>query len=266
MSKEMPVPSIFSGESTPPASIPITPAAAPTPRRPPVVTNPGAKLVKYSKTKAHTRYKTAAGVPIPGVTTVNNQLGWNKGALIAWARNTALAGLDPDKVKDEAADIGSLAHFMIECYLKGTRADTADFTENQIAKAENCFLAFLEWNKNYQFKCIESEIPLISEKYFYGGTIDYVATPTIGPDAGKVFLLDFKSSKGIYAEAFIQVAAYCHLWKQNRPQKIECVRILKLGKEDGSFEDHRVLPEKLTMGWEIFQHCRALYDLQKKFK
>jgi hypothetical protein len=221
---------------------------------------------KYEKTKVHTRYKSKAGIPVPGVTTVNNQLGWNKNALIAWARRSALAGEDPDKIKTEAADIGSLAHFLIECHLKGFKADTADFTKNQLDKAENCFLAFLEWDKSYKFKCIESEIALVSEKYMYGGTIDYIATPTIGPDTGKIFLLDFKSSKGIYAEAYIQVAAYCNLWAHNRTQKIDATHILKLGKEDGSFEDHNVLPGKLSTAFEIFKHCRALYDLQKQFK
>ena len=219
---------------------------------------------KYEKMKAHTKYYNAAGALVPGCTTVLNQLGWNKNALVAWARREALSGQDPEKKKQEAADIGSLAHFMIECHFKGVKPDLSDFTGNQIDKAENCFLAFLEWDKNYKLQCVESEISLVSEKYQFGGTIDFIARPTI--NAGGLWLMDFKSSKGIYAEAFCQVAAYCHLWQDARHQKIDAVHILKLGKEDGSFEDHMVQPEKLKIAFDVFYHCRALYDLERKLK
>jgi len=57
------------------------------------------------KKKAHQIYKLKDGTVVKGVTTILENLGWNKQVLIAWSRKTALAGIDPTKVKEEAADI-----------------------------------------------------------------------------------------------------------------------------------------------------------------
>ena len=64
-----------------------------------------------AKTKAHTAYKLKDGTRVKGVTTILNNLGWNKNVLVAWARRTALAGDDPDAVLKEAGAIGTLAHY-----------------------------------------------------------------------------------------------------------------------------------------------------------
>ena len=72
-----------------------------------------------ANTKQHTVYKTSDGERLPGVTTVINELGWNKNMLIAWSRREALAGNDPNKIKDEAAKPGTLTHSFIEGHIKG---------------------------------------------------------------------------------------------------------------------------------------------------
>ena len=62
------------------------------------------------KQKVHTKYYLADGTQVPSVTTIiGGQLGWNKRMLMAWSKREAAAGRDPDKVRDKAADIGTLA-------------------------------------------------------------------------------------------------------------------------------------------------------------
>ena len=102
------------------------------------------KTTSPSKTRAHQRYKLENGTIVPGVTTIiGSHLGWNKNALIAWARKEALAGNDPNKVRDHAADIGTCAHYLIECYFKNTEPDMSEYSALVADKAENCFIAFL---------------------------------------------------------------------------------------------------------------------------
>jgi len=68
--------------------------------------------------RPHTRYRLNDNTIVPGVTTIiGGQLSWNKQMLIFWARKEALAGNDPMKVKFEAANIGTLAHYMVECHI-----------------------------------------------------------------------------------------------------------------------------------------------------
>jgi hypothetical protein len=210
-------------------------------------------------TKAHQRYKLTDGTIVPGVTTViGSQLGWNKNVLIAWARREALAGNDPTKVRDKAADIGTLTHYMVECHIKGTDPDLSEYSAANIDKAENGFLAFLDWEKDVKPTYLNSELGVVSEKYRYGGTVDQIVKKN-----GDLWLLDLKTSKGIYVDMKIQVAAYKMAYEEQTGRILSEVHILKLGKEDGSFEHHKLSQKDIDYGWAVFQHCRRLYDIQK---
>lgn len=222
------------------------------------------------KTKAHQRYRLKDGTIVPSTTTIINELGWNKNALIAWARREALAGNDPDKVRDQAADIGTLAHYMIECHLKGEEPDISEYGQADIDKAENCYLNYLEWEKEHVDEVWHSELQLVSEVHKYGGTMDL-----IGVIDGKPSLLDFKSSKGVYPEFKVQIAAYLQLYFENFRQKSSSAlwdkyiltgHILRLDKNGDGFEHHVLgrLTDTLHYPWEVFVHCRQLYDLKKK--
>ena len=219
------------------------------------------------KTKAHTRYRLKAteswpkGEIVPGVTTIlGNQLAWNKNVLIAWARRTALAGQDPDKIRDEAADSGTCAHYLVECHIKGIEPDTIDFTQAQIDKGETGFLAFLDWEKENKLDYEHIELGVVSEEYRYGGTVDMIAKKN-----GSLWLLDLKTSKGIYAEHKIQVSAYSHAFTEQEGQEVQEHHIIQLNKEDGSFQHHRLSNQQIEDGWEVFKLCRKLYDLKKRF-
>lgn len=211
------------------------------------------------KTKAHQRYKLKDGTIVPGVTTViNSQLGWNKNVLIAWARREGLAGNDPTKIRDSAADIGTLTHYMVECHIKGVEPDLDEYSKAHIDKAENGFLAFLDWEKDNKPTYIESEVGIVSEKYRFGGTIDSIVKKN-----GSLWLLDFKTSKGVYVDHKIQVAAYAKGYEEQKDKVINEVHILRLGKEDGAFEHHKLSDRDVENGWIVFIHCRKLYDIQK---
>jgi|GEM_PF-575590 len=222
-------------------------------------TAPAKKLVKFKKTKVHTRYKTAEGLIVPGVTTVIGQsLGWNKHVLMAWQKRELLAGNDPDKIRDKAADIGTLSHFMVECHAKGQEPDTSEFSAADIDKAENGFLGFLEWEQQYAPEYIGSEIKMVSEKYNFGGTADFIAR--LGK---KLVLLDLKTSKGVYIDHKIQVAAYKYAYEEQTGQMIDQVHILKLDKNTGAFEHVPILNQEIENCFLIFLHCLALYNLKK---
>lgn len=220
------------------------------------------------KTKAHQRYRLTAteqwpkGEIVPGVTTITGgQLAWNKNVLIAWARRSALAGKDPDKIRDEAADSGTCTHYLVECHIKNVEADLKDFTQAQIDKGETGFLAFLDWEKENELDYRFIEKGVVSEVYRYGGTVDMLATKN-----GSLWLLDLKTSKGIYAEHKVQVAAYKYAYEEQEQEIINECHILQLNKEDGSFQHHKLSKEQIEDGWQVFKLCRVLYDLQKRFQ
>lgn len=213
-----------------------------------------------AKTKAHTAYKLKDGTRVKGVTTILSNLGWNKNVLVAWARRTALAGDDPDAVLKEAGAIGTLAHYLCECDIKGEKAELDDYSAEQIEKAENAFLGYLEWKKMTKPHYEAIELKMVSEKYKVGGTADFVARIN-----DSLVLGDIKTSKGIYPEMTAQLAAYRKMYIEIQPKaKIESAMILKLDKNSGAFSHHFVGKSQLDWGWKVFEHCMALEELHKE--
>jgi len=211
------------------------------------------------KTKSHQKYKLLDGTIVPSVTTVLQNLGWNKNQLISWARREAQAGNDPDKVRDKAADIGTLAHYLIECSLKNELADVTDYAPSHLELATKAFEAYKQWSQDRNIELVGSELQLVSEQFKFGGTIDLLCKYD-----GQLSLIDFKTSKDVYADHKIQVSAYKKLLEENG-HKIERVFILKISKEDGSYAHHEIPETTLEKGWETFNLLLNLHNLKKSF-
>ncbi len=222
------------------------------------------------KTKAHTRYRNANGDIVPGVTTILGVL--NKPYLVKWANNLGLEGIDSSKYVDHLARIGTLAHHMVECDLKGETPDTSDYSQDEISKAENSLISYYNWKERNSFVVIFSEARLVSEVYQYGGTIDCLAKIYSGPlgCAGKYVLIDFKTSKAIYDEHAFQLAAYRQLALEKlNPNplvadhiEVDESRIVRIGRtEDEGFEE-RVYKD-LSAHFEVFRNCLNIHRLRK---
>ncbi len=206
-----------------------------------------------TKTRAHIRYKNAAGENIPGVSTIVGQLA--KPQLIIWANRLGLQGIDSTKFRDEKAEIGTLAHALIMADLRGEKYDTSVYSQQQIDQAETTFLNYLEWQKGHTLADGVVECPLVNEEYSYGGTPDWFGTLD-----GIPTLVDYKTG-GIWKEAQIQTAAYVHLV----PGKIE--RIIILGIPRNPEETFRqVTLTDWQAPWEAFKALRQLYNALKGVK
>jgi len=216
------------------------------------------QVVKLDKTKPHQIYKTSWGLRVSGVTTILNNLGWNKNVLMYWAVKETKAGRDPFAVRDKAADVGSIAHFLVECHINGWEPDLGDFAPNDIDKAENGFLGFLDWEKRFKPEYIHSEVQIVSDQLLYGGTIDVIARID-----GKLCLLDLKTSKGVYIDHKIQVAAYRRLYEGFFQEKLNEVHILQLDKETGAFNHHPLANTEMDSCFYIFLLALHLHPMKE---
>ena len=220
------------------------------------------KLKKVSK--AHIRYKTADGKVVPGATTITGLL--NKPWLVRWANKLGLEGIDSSKYTDEAAATGTLAHAMIQADLEGTEIDREQFSPLQVSLAENAVLSWFEWKKQHEIKPLLCEQPFvvdtldnpfIDDMPGYGGTVDCYCMLD-----GIPTLLDFKTSKSIYPEYFVQLAAYKHLL-QAHGNPVEQVRILRVGRDETEgFEERSIADTKWY--WIIFKCLLMIYYAMKK--
>jgi len=209
------------------------------------------------KSRAHQKYTTTDGRPCVGVTTVLGVMA--KPALIKWANNLGLQGIDSTKYVDALARIGTLIHYLVECDCKGIEPKTDDYSPNEMAAAKVGFDKWLEWRKQHQFELIESELQLASDEHQYGGTCDIYAKVD-----GVPTVLDIKTSKGVFDEMRTQVIAYKHLLEENKREVGSC-RIIRIGRDSNEgFEDVTIGSHELH--WVRFKACLALYWANQNLK
>lgn len=201
------------------------------------------------------------GIRIPGTTTIIDCVGWNKRFLMAWAWRKGTEGEDYRDVSKRAATAGTIAHYMIECDLRGTLPDLAQYPADLVALATQAFTNYLEWKALMNFQVISLEEHLVCKEYRYGLTPDCICTIN-----NKISLFDWKTSSGLYPEMLLQLAAYIHGWNENKPdqQIVNGAYLLRIDSESASFHFHHW--GSLRIAWEAFVHARELYDYQAKLK
>jgi hypothetical protein len=214
---------------------------------------------RVSAGKAHTRYRLRDGTIVPGVTTVLGVL--NKPALVTWANDLGLKGINVRGYVDALAQIGSLAHALIEHDLGAPEPDLSLWSAEHIDKAENCLLKWYEWRKHHEIQPILIEAPLVSEVHRFGGTLDCLAAID-----GVLTILDIKTAQRIYPEHLHQVAAYTILAEEHG-HAVEAVRVLQVGRtEDEGFSEHVIPVARLAPHRRIFECCLEIYRLQQQLK
>lgn len=213
-------------------------------------------LYTISNTRQHTIYRTADRKRVPGVTTVLGVI--NKPQLLKWAHQCGLDGEDFNKVRDKAADIGTIGHAMVEAHLRGMELDTSNLNPDHVSQAENAFLKFLSWWDAEGFEVLETEVVLVSEVWRCGGTADIIARDR----QGRIVLVDLKTGKGIYDEHLVQTSAYAEFYEENYQTPVDKIVICRIGREEcGDFEPREVHNRPAQM--LVFEYALGLYKARQ---
>lgn len=160
------------------------------------------------------------GKAVPNVTTILSG-GIPKPALVGWAaRKVAeavatdreviemirtlgteplIAALSavPNQVRNAAADRGTTIHALADAMARRGRVDDVP------ADLEDALRGYAAWIDEFDPRVMLSEAMVANREMWYAGRFDLVAT--IGAD---VWLLDIKTSSGVYGETALQLAAY----------------------------------------------------------
>jgi hypothetical protein len=197
------------------------------------------------------------GKRVPSVSTILGTLGWGNENLLRWAANLGLQGVDYEKSRQGACDVGTCAHDMIDCHLHGRQIDNELYPVEVIEQALPAYAAFRAWAKEQQVSVIDSEFPLVSAALRYGGTPDAL----VRLNRSEQVLLDFKTSKWLFPKHVIQVVAYMDLIAECRGTYLDRAIVLRVGK-DGEFKTLVVEGETVEQGRKAFYHLLELYKLK----
>ena len=204
--------------------------------------------------KPHTVYTTADGTRVPGVTTVLGVLA--KPQLVKWANNLGLQGIDSSQYVDALAQVGTLAHYLIQCDLTGETPDVRAYSQDQQDAAAQSLASWTAWRRLHTIEPMANERPFVSEVFRYGGTIDLYAMID-----GVPTLADIKTAKAIYSEHKTQVTAYRRLLDEHG-LPVAGMQIIRVGREPG--EGFEVCPiDKDEQRWNLFTACLRVYENQK---
>jgi hypothetical protein len=202
------------------------------------------------------------GNKIPGTTTVIGRFK-ESGALIYWAYNRGKEGLELYESRDKAAELGTIVHSMVEMFVAGIPITAPkDCNEGELKQIGSAFEAFQEWFDNGKFEIIEQEIHLVSEQYQFGGTPDAIARD----GKGRLVLLDWKTSDGVYSDHLVQLGAYRLLWNENYPDNplTGGSHLCRFAKTNGDFA-HHFYPD-LSEAERQFVLLREAYNIDKILK
>jgi hypothetical protein len=171
------------------------------------------------------------------------------------------ASREADRQRDYAAEIGTAIHGWIEQHIKRQRPEMPE--DPMILNGVN---AFLKWKDEHKAKLLKSEKIIYSKQYDYTGIVDIIAE--IG---GKPYIVDIKTSNGIYDEMRLQVAAYMHAEQEEGGQKYAGRWIIRLGKQvrvDGEPEVEAVYLDQdknsFKNDFAAFVHIMEFYRWQKR--
>lgn len=232
-------------------------------------------------------YRLRDGTRVPGVTTVLGRFK-DSGGLIHWSWALAHEPLDrirailrngadpsavaaflaePDEasdyraVRDKAADAGTIAHEMVDCHIHGRKFDPGPYPAEVVEMAVPAYEAFRKWAAQSHLSVGETEVQLVSERYRFGGTRDAIALD------GKRAIADWKTSKAIYPEMLLQLAAYAILDEELGNTIDGGFHLLKFSKQEAPDDPVRFSHHywsQLDVAREAFLSMRQLYDLMAR--
>jgi hypothetical protein len=226
-----------------------------------VITYPNGETVDLLFDRRLHSYKVQ-GEKIPSATKVLDII--SKPALIPWALKVGVGWLEKNMFHDEdsssnntniyksalgldsiikgvksayrqkstsALNIGSITHNWVEgainYHLKGGEIPKIPPQE----EAQNSIDAFKLWVGENDVEWLSAEEKLFHRKYKYAGTVDARANIN-----GEYCVIDWKTSKAVYPEYHLQVAAYAKAVEDMYEERIDATYILRCDKATGRFE------------------------------
>ena len=167
----------------------------------------------------------------------------------------------PDRAKVSGGDTGTLIHDFAEAFAKakieGTELPTLDHLDESIEeqrKAINGIAAFLDWYNDNDVEFLEMEKLVYYNSLLAGDTqegepiIEYYGfLDLVARVNGKVAVVDYKSSKGIYNDQRYQVAGYRVAYDSDEPaNKSDCGMIVNFNKLTGELIPPAVYDDEET--------------------
>ena len=131
----------------------------------------------------------------------------------------------PYATSKKAMGRGTTIHSIVEAY-----QHTKEYLDNIPDDFKGYAKAFYTWVGDNDVELLEHEKTLVSKKYGYAGTLDLLVK---FKKSGRTLIIDVKTGKDIYDEAYLQLSAYKQALKEVEGQDVEIGVLLLATNEEG---------------------------------
>ena len=150
-----------------------------------------------------------------------------------------------------AINIGMVTHEWVERAIKWKLGQGEAPTMPVQEQAQTSIEAFRSWVAENEIEWHSAERKVYHREYEYAGTVDAVATIN-----GEYCVVDWKTSKAIYPEYYLQVAAYAKALEDMEGKPIDTAYILRCDKNTGKFQF--VKSDDLEADFQAFRCAQIL--------
>jgi hypothetical protein len=179
-------------------------------------------------------YWNEANIPFATVTTILGDVIRKKG-LEYWLKEQVFLAVvqdptiskeealnAPNKLSSVAKDRGTTVHSIVEAY-KHSKA----YIQTVPAAFRGYANAFYDWTNDNKVEILENEKTVFNEEHGYAGTLDLLVRMN---QSQKKMVVDVKTGKMVYPEAFLQLSAYKHCL-----EGVDEIAVLLL-QDDGGYQ------------------------------
>lgn len=144
-------------------------------------------------------------------------------------------------------------------------SDNAPLTEEEekeldiLTKVSNGVQAFINWVVDHNVKFLECERMVYSRKHKFVGITDAIIELN-----GKKYLIDYKTSKGVYNEMKYQLAGYTIAYEEETGEKLDGQMIIHFNKETGECKVHEISNKDNNLNKKTFLHLVAVKNREKE--
>lgn len=165
--------------------------------------------------------------------------------------------------KESACSVGTVVHKYAEEYSATKSTDMPegyeDLDDEEKERADKGIKAFMSWVEEKKPEFLQSEFPIFSKKQRFVGQSDEL----VQFEGGK-YLLDYKTSKGVYSSHFYQASSYLKAYEEEHGDKLDGAMIIHFNKENGEFKVVVLSRSDLIQGYVGFKALQTIYSVDKE--
>lgn len=184
------------------------------------------------------RFYSVEGKELPSVTSVISEM-WVKRQLIKWKLRVGEKAAN--RISRVTSSFGSACHKIVANYLDNDKID--DPSSEKVLRAIE---RWKKWWHEQDLKVIATEQMIHNKDY--AGTVDLIAKDK----DGKIYILDWKFGRGLYASYLIQLGAYYRILKDKEKEYKFQGLLVRIDPDKDEIETKEILEHELVKHWEVF--------------